>query len=280
MTEPRLLSHSLFVALKSVRLETLDEHGSVLTRASGFLLKETDGLFLYTCWHVVTGVDFLQPDLLKPPIRRSALKIYCQAVEARQPGIQSIGGTYSVTLPLYDSSGQSRWIQEPNERTHADLAAIGIKIPKFFDVVRISLELDPLVQNVVEFLKEDILTNFPDAGTDIVIVGYPYGYSAMDIATPEPVFIKRSIASSRTSNSGSTLLDGAAAPGMSGAPIVVRLEERWWLLGMYTGVIFPDYQHKIQDSEIDRRAALGVMAPIYIARAFMQVPNVFEITSK
>jgi hypothetical protein len=45
---------------------------------------------------------------------------------------------------------------------------------------------------------------------------------------------------------------------------------------MYTGVIFPDYQAGRPDSLNDKRAALGLMAPLHLSRAFMQVPGVFD----
>ena len=49
------------LSFKAVRLETLDERKTILGRATGFLVRDADGLFLYSCWHVVTGVDFFRP---------------------------------------------------------------------------------------------------------------------------------------------------------------------------------------------------------------------------
>src|SRR4051812_34574931 len=97
---PHLLQNSLIAGLKAVRLETFDEAGALLTRASGFLINESDGLFLYTGWHVVTGVDFLQPTPISLPKRRATIKLYCQDVHER-PQIRSIGGEHSIELPLY-----------------------------------------------------------------------------------------------------------------------------------------------------------------------------------
>jgi Trypsin-like peptidase domain len=276
MSIPHPLQNSLMAGLKAVRLETFDEDGKVLTRASGFLVEESDGSFLYTCWHVMTGVDFLQPNPMAPPKRRRFITLYCQDVQERQPGVQAIGGGRSVKVALYDELGQPRWLQEPNDREQPDLQNIGIRVPKFCDVARIPAHLDPCVGSVVSFQKSDIFSNHAQAGTDVVIVGYPYGYSAKDITSPEPVFLNRSIASNKTSNVGYTLLDGGAAPGMSGAPVLMNHQGRWWLLGMYTGVIFPDHQYGPQGLDNDRHAALGLMAPMYFSRAFMQVPEIFD----
>lgn len=276
MTTPHPLRNSFLIGLKAVRLETLNDSGQVLTRATGFVIKETDGSFLYTCWHVITGVNFLQPAPMSPPVRRALLRAHCQNVEEGQPGVRSIGNSRSMDIALYDTHGQPEWLQEPNDREQLDLETIGIRVPKFYDVVRIPIELGEMFADVIEFTKADVFSNLSQAGTDVVIVGYPHGYSAMGITTPEPVFIKRSIASNRTSNVGHVLLDGGAAPGMSGAPVIVKHEDRWWLLGVYTGVMFPDHQYGPEGRDNDRHTALGLMAPLHIARVFMQVPDVFS----
>jgi hypothetical protein len=196
-------------------------------------------------------------------------------VDASQPGIHNIGGSQSVHIPLYDNLGKPTWLQESNERELPDVLAIGIRVPKFIDMVRIPVSLDQTTSSVVEFQRTDIHRNLPDLGTDVVIVGYPYGYSAMGVLSPSPIFLKRAIAANMTESIGRMLLDGGAAPGMSGAPVIIRHRERWWLVGMYTGVISPDFQFP-QSVENDRQAALGTMVPIHLGRAAMQVPGLFD----
>jgi hypothetical protein len=139
--------------LKAMRLEALDKDQNVLCRASGFLVSESDGLFLYTCWHVVTGVDFLDPTPLTPPERRAFIRLYCQDVQQRQPGIQAIGNAHVKEVPLFTASEEPRWLQESAERAIPDLQAIGIRVPKSFDVVRIPVNLDSELRSVVEFQK-------------------------------------------------------------------------------------------------------------------------------
>lgn len=277
MSNPHPLQNSLMVGLKAVRLETLDRDGNLLTHSTGFIINDKDGSFLYTCWHVVTGFDFLQPSTphSRPP-RRNSIRIHCQNVEQRQPGVQAIGGGYSLELPLYSETNEPRWLQEPNAREQPDFDAIGIRVPSLFDVIRIRVDLPPHFRSVIEFQSDDVFTSFTGAGNDVVIVGYPYGYSAVDTTTPEPIFLKRSVASNRTANIGYALLDGGGTPGMSGAPILTNHQGRWWLCGVYTGVIFPDHQRASEQAKYDRTAALGMMAPLYISRAFMQVPGMFN----
>jgi len=140
-------------------------------------------------------------------------------------------------------------------------------------MVRIPVAVSDQVASNVEFKTSEILSMWLLAGRDVMIVGYPYGYSAMGPDTPSPIFLKRSVASVMTENAGRTLLDGVAAPGMSGAPVVAYRDGRWWLWGMYTGGIFPNGP---EGQETDRRAALGTMVQIHVGRSFMQVPGVFD----
>ena len=54
-------------------------------------------------------------------------------------------------------------------------------------------------------------------------------------------------------------LDGYGAPGMSGGPVFLERGERLFLIGIYTGDVFPDH-------EVDREktTALGTVADIRI----------------
>jgi len=224
---------------------------------------------------VVTGVNFLDLNVTEPP-RRRILCIKSQNIETRTEAVTSVGGVKSTELSLYDGNDKPVWHQEPNERYHPDLNSIGVRVPKWFDVVRIKLDIEPKIREMVEFNNEDINTSLWGAGNDVLILGYPHGYSAMEFDAPEPIFLKRTVASNRNKATGFILLDGGASPGMSGSPIIIRREERWWLAGMYTGILFPDYQHRVQSGSNDRFAALGMMAPIMVVRAFMRVPGMYD----
>jgi hypothetical protein len=78
--------HTILLGKKSLRLEAFNQNKELLARATGFVVNEKDGIFLYTCWHVVTGVNFLEPEVSKPPDRR-ILIAYAQDVQQRQPGV-------------------------------------------------------------------------------------------------------------------------------------------------------------------------------------------------
>lgn len=254
---------------KSLRLYVTDTDGNAF-RASGFIIEAEGKLFLYTCWHVVAGVDFLNPFPVKPPVRRVTVALHLKSVETRTPAVTTIGGQRELIFDLYDQNGVPKWTQEPHHQDCPDLEAIGLHVPKFIDVVKLPVELDQLTADVVAFSTSDVEANvLPSAGTDVLVFGYPHGYSAMASLSVEPVFLKRSIASNMNSNSGTLLLDGSGAKGMSGAPVIVRKDGRWWLYGIYNGAIFPDGQHSPFPPEPDRHAALGWITHFYLARAFM-----------
>ncbi|CDN57065.1 Hypothetical protein RG1141_PA02300 (plasmid) [Neorhizobium galegae bv. officinalis bv. officinalis str. HAMBI 1141] len=54
---------------------------------------------------------------------------------------------------------------------------------------------------------------------------------------------------------------------MSGAPIVVFDQNRWWLTGMYNAAIYPEAQYG--EHLISEHTALGLMTNIWVARAFL-----------
>lgn len=266
-------ANTMLVAHRAVKLTIHTLDGLEQKPASGFIVREADGLFLYTCWHVVTGVNFLDPSPIDPPPHR-CLAAEIQAVEDRNPSVRVIGGGQSIDIQLYDKNGQPRWLQEPHVREQPDLKELGLFVPKFFDIVRLPIELDKPNEDEVAFESDDIGRYTLFAGDDVVIMGFPHGYTATRVG-PDPIFLKRSIAAAKH-ETGPVFLDGGGSPGMSGAPVLARHQDRWWLYGMYTGILHPDYAVVSPGMQNDRFAALGLMVPLWLARAFMKVPGMFE----
>src|SRR5438876_8219872 len=96
--------------LKAVQVLPLDEHGDPIRVAgggvktsSGFVRREASGLFLYVCWHTVTGIDRNEPRIPPAPVvRPRALRVRLQNVEDMAGGGgQRIGGVREITLQLY-----------------------------------------------------------------------------------------------------------------------------------------------------------------------------------
>jgi hypothetical protein len=229
---------------KAVHLQCIGEDGTVSSVASGFICREADELYLYTCWHVVTGYD---PDDLKVkfPPTRVALVMNFQGVEQRQPGMQVIGGHQSIRIELYDDATGQRipnWFQNDLHVPHADLNAINIRVPFWNDLIKIKL---PQTLNVapIQIIEESVVaTLFPGVGEKMFVVGYPYGYSTMTMAQPTPVVLTRFLAAITVNKKvPAALLDGIGAAGMSGCPVFIEQNGRSFLAAIYTGSLYPDH---------------------------------------
>src|SRR5207244_4049612 len=113
--QPQTLSYQFLVLpFKAVQILPLDERRQPIRvpegirTASGFIRREAHGLFLYTCWHVATGIDM---NTRKPPpawTRPMWLRARLQSFQSPQPGVEAIGGLREVDIPLYDGESP-RW---------------------------------------------------------------------------------------------------------------------------------------------------------------------------
>jgi hypothetical protein len=151
--KPPLSSQRLLLPLTGALLQCLDEKQEPMPGAfaSGFIRREYERLYLYTCWHVVSGFDpndvkvgFALPD-------RRYLKVALQAAETRQPGVEAIGGYQEVVLPLYEGPAPPfcpLWDQDDTHVAHPDLNAVGLRVPFWHDVVKLQLPADLHVSNL------------------------------------------------------------------------------------------------------------------------------------
>ena len=250
-----------------VRLQVLDAEQRPISGlvASGFIRRLQGSLFLYTCWHVVTGFD---PNAVRVssslPIRRH-LAVALQAAEQRNPGMQVIGGLQELNVPLYDESvnpPMPLWEQDDQHIPNIELNAVNIFLPFWHDVVRIELPPE-LSLSSMQLVDEERLFqgNSPlvAPGDKCLIVGYPYGFSAFGPEQPTPVALTRFVASDRIGGRRQQfLLEGIGAPGMSGGPVFIERDQELLLLGVYTGSIYPD--HVVHSYE--KVTALGTVANI------------------
>jgi S1-C subfamily serine protease len=78
-------------------------------------------------------------------------------------------------------------------------------------------------------------------GDKIYVVGFPYGSGSGDPAAPAPVVLTRFVTATAISGRPREfLLDSGGAPGMSGGPVFVERGDDVALLGVYTGVVYPE----------------------------------------
>jgi hypothetical protein len=264
---------------RAVRIEILDQHGqSVVVSArngerrgaavaSGFLLRDDAELYLYTCWHVVTGIELANPVLPGSSQRRSRLKVSMQRSEKFKRPMVPVGGPDSFEVELYEQSGEKsgeevflpRWEQDEQSVSNSSLAMANLAQPFWHDIVRIRLPAGVVTSTTPVLSRRDLWPE-PIAPADpLMLVGYPYGFSARQLAST-PIVVKRHVAAiSRDGARREILIDGAGAPGMSGGPVFYEWDHRLYLFGMYVGVIFPD---AAADNEPERGGALGVVCPM------------------
>lgn len=248
-----------------VLLRCLDEQRNPLPNAfaSGFIRREDGKLFLYTCWHVVTGYNphDIRVGLELP--KRRFLEVALQATEKRQEGVEVVGGIQSCIIPLYDQTTiplRPHWLQDDTHIPHQDLNAIGLFVPFWHDAVKIELpqEIDVSDMQAVDetrFFKGNMSLLAP--GDKCLVVGYPYGFSTFGPDQPTPVALTRFAASDRiVGRRQQFLLEGIGAPGMSGGPVYIERDENLWLIGIYTGSIYPDYAQR----QNEKVTALGTVS--------------------
>jgi hypothetical protein len=260
---------------KAVRIEILDQHGQpviVTPRngerrgpvvASGFLLRDDADLYLYTCWHVVTGIELANPVLPGTNQRRSRLKVSMQRSEKPKGAIVAVGASDSFEVELYEQSGEDvflpRWEQDEHSVSNSGLAMANLVQPFWHDIVRIRLPASVVTSTLQVLSRLDLWPNLIAPADPLMLVGYPYGFSAKQL-TPTPIVVTRHVAAiSRDGARREILIDGAGAPGMSGGPVFYEWDNRLYLFGMYVGVIFPD---AAPENEPERTSALGIVCPM------------------
>lgn len=242
-----LSTQRLLLPLAAVRLRCLDEQRRPVPGAfaSGFLRREEGKLFLYTGWHVVTSFDPYDVRVGLELPKRRFLEIALQDAQKRQEGVAVVGGIQSLVMPLYDSDARPAWLQDDAHVPQADLNAIGLFVPFWHDAVKIEL---PSEVNLSDLQVVDDSSVARDGmsllapGEKCLVVGYPYGFSAFGPEQPTAIALTRFVASNRIAGRRQQfLLESTGAPGMSGGPVFVERDESLWLVGIYTGLIYPDF---------------------------------------
>ena len=261
---PPLHAQQFRLPFVAVKLQALDSAAQPLPGvvASGFVRKVDAGLYLYTCWHVVTGFDPYAVQVGFELPQRRALRLSVQAADKRQPGIKVVGGVQSLDMPLYDDNSVPLWEQDKRHIPHALLNHVNIYVPFWHDLVRLKLP-ENLTLSDMQLIDEGAHFEGNMAliapGDKCLVVGYPYGYSAFGERQPTPIALTRFIASDRIEGRHRQfLIDGIAAPGMSGGPVFIERGENLHLLGVYTGSIYPDHAQNTNE----KVTALGTVADI------------------
>ena len=154
---------------KAVRIQCLDKDGLPIKNAtgSGFIRREDDSLYLYTCWHLVTGLDKNDLRVGRNPPNRLYLDISLQASEKRTEVVTAIGGVQNTTITLYDTlvtPYKPLWCQDKKDIPHPDLNAINIRVPFWHDAVKIELPAEVQVSDMQILQERPFLNEMPLPG--------------------------------------------------------------------------------------------------------------------
>lgn len=255
------------LSVRPVKVELLDQNQNPLGKtATGFLFEEHGQQWLYTCWHVITGFNPFDIEVRAPP-NRHYIKVTWKQVLFPEPGRTTLGDIEEQVVPLYEDE-TPRWLQEEVDRPHADLNSIGLKVPATTDLIALPIGIKRQERRFRCYTPADVSSAGYQNGQQVVITGYPWGYSALEDLTPEPIFLTRHIASwVMKARAHSFLVDGVGAAGMSGSPVFVRETGGFKLIGVYTGARFPDRQQTGQPQ--DAYSGLGEVVR-FGARNFFQ----------
>lgn len=247
--------------LKVLRLTVLDDSGLIVTRGSGFVVyhskeeAQPEGVYLYTCWHLVTGIDFFDPKVPVIPQRGKILRVDGKDFKVNDENSASHGGSFNFDIKLYDDKRNPNWQQTSLKRKFSGIEECHIFVPRQVDVVRFHIDENLGLHDLMHgwhIPVKNIRNCRSKIGEDCYIAGYPYGYSAYGDDTIQPVFLKRSYAT-RGNGENTILLDGFGSKGMSGGPVFERENDEYNLVGIYRGMIYPR-------GEQDRFAAFGIIS--------------------
>jgi hypothetical protein len=243
---------------KAVKLEFLAHCNEPVSVSSGFIIRQRDGFYLYSCWHSVTGIDFFGPKVVQPPKPRR-VRIQMKKCTSLRPGVTHIGGVHFLTEELYGVDNKPRWIQDDMHRENLDLESLGIFIPRI-DIVALKIDAADNIEPLTCFEETDIYTSGLVVGASVFIVGLPHGYSTLG-EEPHPISLRRSIAATRANNAP-VLVDGIGARGMSGSPVFCQSGPGMKLYGVYCGALHTSDKAKAWEEKGDVFAALGVITPM------------------
>lgn len=203
--------------LTATRILTFQQQRQ-LTNASGFFFERDDQLFLVTSLHV----------MLDEPSRHQPDRIEIELHIDPENMVQSTG----FSIPLY-RDGKRLWRQ-------------GIDTAGGIDVAVIEIERAALPETVVyaAFTPQHLYgtADYIEVGTRLLVVGFPLGFH--DTLHHMPVARRAAVASSfglRFQGKGYFLTDARTHRGSSGAPVVMRIDDRdvadklpWMLLGVHS----------------------------------------------
>lgn len=239
MADQRIKRETLSpISFFALRLRLM-RNGRQIGTGTGFLYQhpDVDQYFLVTNYHVATCRDPTDPSVI--------IKGYPDSPDAiewmtfQRQDLEPMTGSMSLL-------GGVSWVEHPQREQGVDFVAIPVDMPD--DALCLSNRALPLVNDISV-----------GVGTDLFIVGFPYGYSPIQ---PLPVYKRGTVASEPLLPHDSLpyfLIDANTAPGMSGSP-VFAFEKRLKLLATREEAEALANVSSGQRSALEALASLGSLA--------------------
>lgn len=190
------------LSVNSLKLE-LYHNATPLSTATGFIVKHNNNFYLITNWHVLSGIEYFKGGISnKNGLVPNKLVINHHA--------KTLGQWIKVEETLYDKK-KKLWIEIKTGKTLVDVVALRLRnIPNNINIYPFDLNLD----------KTDMI---PVVAMPASIIGFPHGGTGYGVF---PIWKTGHIASDPDLdylNLPVLLIDATTKPGMSGSPVVLRL---------------------------------------------------------
>lgn len=233
-----------------------------ISRSTGFLWCHGGGNYLVTNWHCLTGVNpFTGKYLSKLAARPTALRV------ALPTG--KLGQKAGYEVPLFDESGEPRWLVHPTAGEQVDVAAIGLPNESDRPAGEPASVAKAMNTNPWHRLQAFV-------GDELFVVGFPRNlhmhglpiWKRATFATEPGLFLDEPLRRQ-------VWVDCASREGMSGSPVI--LTKRSMLLRAHDDHEFDDllsaysffgiYSGRLVDPEEDPRmddrlaAQIGIVWP-------------------
>lgn len=222
----------------SLRLEMMRK-GRKIGTGTGFIY-EPEGIgrkFLVTNYHVISARNPKEPQFLLPEFSDSPDEIQFSILT--RPAYQPRTGGFSLI-----ENKEFAWFEHKDRAKGVDIVAVPIEFPD--DAIVVSHQQLGLVDDI----------NF-EVGSDLFIIGFPFGYGAGDFF---PIWKRGTVASEpqfEPEGLPRFYIDSFTKPGMSGSPVIASETRNLVRLAGESKTAFERYE-KGEASAIEALAGLDV----------------------
>jgi hypothetical protein len=214
------------ISFFSLRLELIRK-GDSIGNGTGFIFKPdgVDQKFLVTNYHVLTARYPNKPDTLLPGFQGSpdAIRFSVLKKDDYQPAYREFS--------MLKNGKPISWLEHKHRVQGVDIVAIPIDSPQ--NTVTVSQNELGLVNDI----------NF-EVGSDLFIIGFPFGYAAGDFY---PIWKRGTVASEplfKPDGLSMFYIDSFTKPGMSGSPVFAMESRPFFKLKREEAKLFEQYKQK------------------------------------